>query len=73
MLFVVFIHAFVGITLCIAEFICLLLLPLAVAMLEAILELACVAASILPLVLAEALGFTLRVLTNIAISVSEEV
>ena len=42
-------------------------------MLQAICELACVTAPILPLVLAEALGLALRVLAHVAVTIRKEV
>ena len=42
-------------------------------MLQAIRKLACVTAPILPLVLAKALGLTLRVLAHVAITIRKEV
>ena len=72
-LFVAHIHAFVLVALRVSKLICLLFLPLAVAVFEAILELSCVAAAIFPLVLAESLWFALTVLADIAVTVGEEI
>lgn len=51
----------------------LLLLPLSVAMFEAVHELPCVAAPIFPLVLAEAFWLAVAVLAHVAVSVRKEV
>ena len=73
MLLIILIHAFIGIALGVTVLICLLLLPFAVALLQSILELAGVTATILPLVLSEALRLADRILTNIAVTIGEEV
>ena len=73
MLLVSFVHAFVRVALGLAILISLLLLPFSVAMLQTVLELSSVTAAIFPLVLAEAFRLTLGVLTDIAVSVGEEI
>ena len=72
-LFVAHVHALVLVALCVAQLICLLFLPLAMAVFETVLELSCVAAAIFPLVLTESLWFSLTVLTDIAVAICEKV
>ena len=73
MLLIILIHALVHIALSVSILISLLFLPFAMAMLQTIHKLACVTATILPLVLAESLRLALLVLTHVAVSVGEEV
>ena len=74
MLLVMLVHALVGVALGqIAKLVCLPLLPLAVAMLEAVLEFARVTAPIAPLVLSKSMGLPCHVLPHIAIPIGKEV
>ena len=74
MLLVMLVHALVGVALGqIAKLVCLPLLPLAVAMLEAVLEFARVTAPIAPLVLSKSMGLPCHILPYIAIPIGKEV
>ena len=73
MLLVLPIHSFIRVALSVAELVSLLFLPLSMTMLESIDELPSVAAPILPLVLAESLGFSFIVLAHEAVAVGKEV
>ena len=72
-LLVLLVHALVGVALGVAVLVRLLLLPLAVAVLQAVQELARVARPVLPLVLTETLWLAGRVLANVAVAICEEV
>ena len=72
-LLVAHVHALILVTFRVSKVICLLFLPLAMAVLQAVLELPSVAAAVFPLVLTEALRLSLVVLTDIAISIHKKV
>ena len=73
MLLIVDILSLVSIASGIAILVCLLLFPLTVAVLHATFELTSIATSVYPLILTEALWFTVDILTNKDISIGEEV
>ena len=73
MLFIVDILSLVSIASGVAILVCLLLLPLTVAILHASFELTSIATSINPLILTEAFRFSVDILTNKDITIGEEV
>ena len=73
MLFIVDILSLVSIASGVAILVCLLLLPLTVAILHATFELTSIATAINPLILTEALRFSVDILTNKDIPIGEEV
>ena len=73
MLFVILIHAIIGVALRVAEFVRLFLLPLSMSVLQAVPELACVTAAILPFVLTKAFRLSISVLPDVAVSIGKEV
>ena len=67
------VHTLIRVALRIAVLVCLLFLPLSVAVLETVEELPGVAAAIGPLVLAKAFWLSLIILPDVAVTVGEEV
>ena len=72
-LLIVLIHAFIHIALRVTVLVRLLFLPFTVTVLESIIELTCITAAILPLVLTKSFRLAFLVLTNVAVTVGEEI